>query len=158
MQLGCKCHGMSGSCNLKTCWLTLPPFSYVGDVLKKKYHKAKFFKYHDNKVYIVPLNRTKSIKPIPKRDESLIYMLSSPNYCLKNESAGSYGVLERECRSTLASDVKTCENICSRCGLNASTTIEHEERKCHCRFQWCCTVTCDSCPEKVVTVKCTARG
>lgn len=37
----CQCHGISGSCQLKTCWKTLPTFREVGDALLKKYEKAK---------------------------------------------------------------------------------------------------------------------
>lgn len=37
----CQCHGISGSCQLKTCWKTLPQFREVGDALLKKYEKAK---------------------------------------------------------------------------------------------------------------------
>jgi wnt family len=37
----CQCHGISGSCQLKTCWKTLPQFREIGDVLLKKYEKAK---------------------------------------------------------------------------------------------------------------------
>lgn len=37
----CQCHGISGSCQLKTCWKTLPQFREIGDVLMKKYEKAK---------------------------------------------------------------------------------------------------------------------
>lgn len=38
----CKCHGVSGSCAMKTCWKSLPPFRLVGDVLMKKYNKARY--------------------------------------------------------------------------------------------------------------------
>lgn len=37
----CQCHGISGSCQMKTCWNTLPQFREIGDVLFKKYERAK---------------------------------------------------------------------------------------------------------------------
>lgn len=40
MVLKCRCHGISGSCELKTCWRTLPSFSLIGQVLKEKYDNA----------------------------------------------------------------------------------------------------------------------
>lgn len=42
LRTDCKCHGVSGSCAMKTCWKTLPAFRVVGDALMKKYSKAKF--------------------------------------------------------------------------------------------------------------------
>lgn len=42
LQTECKCHGVSGSCTMKTCWKSLPPFSKVGEALMKKYDRAKF--------------------------------------------------------------------------------------------------------------------
>ncbi|XP_015186464.1 PREDICTED: protein Wnt-7b isoform X2 [Polistes dominula] len=41
LQTECKCHGVSGSCTVKTCWRTLPSFRQIGDALMKKYYKAK---------------------------------------------------------------------------------------------------------------------
>lgn len=41
LQTECKCHGVSGSCTMKTCWKSLPPFSQVGEALMKKYNRAK---------------------------------------------------------------------------------------------------------------------
>lgn len=41
LRTDCKCHGVSGSCAMKTCWKSLPPFRVIGDVLMKKYNRAK---------------------------------------------------------------------------------------------------------------------
>lgn len=40
MEFRCKCHGMSGSCQLKTCWKSAPDFHIVGKVLKHQFRKA----------------------------------------------------------------------------------------------------------------------
>lgn len=42
LRTDCKCHGVSGSCALKTCWKSLPSFRAVGDVLMKKYNRAHY--------------------------------------------------------------------------------------------------------------------
>ncbi|ELW67346.1 Protein Wnt-9a [Tupaia chinensis] len=36
----CKCHGVSGSCTVRTCWRQLAPFHEVGKHLKHKYETA----------------------------------------------------------------------------------------------------------------------
>lgn len=40
MRKECKCHGMSGSCTVKTCWMRLPPFRVIGDSLKDRFDGA----------------------------------------------------------------------------------------------------------------------
>lgn len=40
MKQECKCHGMSGSCTVKTCWMRLPIFRTIGDNLKDRFDGA----------------------------------------------------------------------------------------------------------------------
>nr|KAG5713621.1 hypothetical protein BaRGS_024669 [Batillaria attramentaria] len=40
MKKDCKCHGMSGSCTIKTCWMRLPTFREVGTILKDRFDGA----------------------------------------------------------------------------------------------------------------------
>merc|ERR1719312_686588 len=39
MMMKCRCHGVSGSYEFKTCWRSLPQFSEIGRYLKEKYDK-----------------------------------------------------------------------------------------------------------------------
>ncbi|XP_053675068.1 protein Wnt-1 [Anopheles nili] len=40
MRQECKCHGMSGSCTMKTCWMRLNSFRTIGDILKDRFDGA----------------------------------------------------------------------------------------------------------------------
>ncbi|KAH8244345.1 protein wingless [Drosophila bipectinata] len=40
MRQECKCHGMSGSCTVKTCWMRLANFRVIGDNLKARFDGA----------------------------------------------------------------------------------------------------------------------
>lgn len=36
----CKCHGVSGSCEFKTCWEALPSLREIGNIIKDKFDGA----------------------------------------------------------------------------------------------------------------------
>lgn len=36
----CKCHGISGSCTVRTCWRQLSTFLHIGNLLKDKYENS----------------------------------------------------------------------------------------------------------------------
>lgn len=40
MRRECKCHGVSGACEMKTCWNALPPFREIGNIIKDKFDGA----------------------------------------------------------------------------------------------------------------------
>ena len=179
MRTECKCHGLSGSCTLRTCWRKLPLFRDVATRLKEKFDGAakvipgksssffklmimrmmffkiiqfsfgkwKFVKYsfgkwkgNDGKT-IIP--EVASIKP-PGR-EDLIYSEESPDFCNPDRVTGSLGTAGRVCNST-SPGVEGCELLC--CGRGYETRTTKTRVNCHCRFKWCCEVTCKICTVK----------
>lgn len=36
----CKCHGVSGSCTVKSCWKVLGPFENITKIIRRKYRSA----------------------------------------------------------------------------------------------------------------------
>ncbi|ERE67677.1 proto-oncogene Wnt-3-like protein [Cricetulus griseus] len=78
MHLKCKCHGLSGSCEVKTCWWSQPDFRTVGDFLKDKYDSA-------------------SEMVVEKHQRDLVYYEASPNFCEPNPETGSFGTRDRTC-------------------------------------------------------------
>jgi hypothetical protein len=52
MKNQCRCHGISGSCELKTCWRTLPPFQEIGTRLKDRYENSVAINQLDDSVSV----------------------------------------------------------------------------------------------------------
>ncbi|KAF0308863.1 Protein Wnt-6 [Amphibalanus amphitrite] len=135
MRVVCKCHGLSGSCTLRTCWRKMPLFRDVGSMLLASYDKA---------ARVVPANDGKSLlsasegQPAPARN-TLIFAERGPDFCLPNRAQGSLGTRGRRCNRASGN----CRELC--CGRGYNTRQMNVTENCNCRFQWCCEVHCDQC-------------
>ncbi|CAH1265883.1 WNT16 [Branchiostoma lanceolatum] len=139
MSVKCRCHGVSGSCAVKTCWKTLPSFKRVGDMLKKKYMTS------------VPILRKtrrrlrrkqKMHRKVPIGDEELVYLEKSPNFCKSDKKRGIFGTRGRECNRT-STGPDSCNLLC--CGRGYNTQVVRFVERCGCKFVWCCYVKCNTC-------------
>ncbi|XP_043825079.1 protein Wnt-2 isoform X3 [Dromiciops gliroides] len=81
----CKCHGVSGSCTLRTCWLAMADFRKTGDYLWKKYNGAiQVVMNQDGTGFTVANKRFKK----PTKND-LVYFENSPDYCIRDRDAGA---------------------------------------------------------------------
>ncbi|KAJ7392985.1 Protein Wnt-8b [Desmophyllum pertusum] len=149
----CKCHGVTGSCNLKTCWKQLAPFNVVGSELKQKYRAAVRVSFLNNKLHKRDNNRDRRDRLVTRKDKKLVYLDSSPDYCVRNATAGSPGMRGRTC---LGDQVSTgeCRSLCNSCNLRHRTVEQSKQVKCRCKFVWCCTVKCKLCNVKYSRTTC----
>ena len=160
MRQECKCHGMSGSCTVKTCWMRLPFFRVVGDRLKDKFDGASRVRssnvgnlrrsrwaksrYH---FQLNPYNPTH--KPPTYRD--LVYYEQSPDFCTRNPRLGITGTYKRKCNaSSLGLD--GCDLMC--CGRRYKSEERQLTERCNCTFHWCCEVKCNMCSVKKTMHNC----
>uniref|UniRef100_A0A914EDK3 Protein Wnt n=1 Tax=Acrobeloides nanus TaxID=290746 RepID=A0A914EDK3_9BILA len=144
MRRQCRCHGVSGSCELKTCWLQMPKFSEVGEMLKKRYSHFAVQVAKRSKRRL--RRKERSERQIPLRGNEMAYIYRSPSYCERNDSMGILGTHNRECNPTsLGAD--SCDLLC--CGRGYNTREEVRTVRCQCKFVWCCHVKCKECTEIV---------
>uniref|UniRef100_A0A182QAD7 Protein Wnt n=1 Tax=Anopheles farauti TaxID=69004 RepID=A0A182QAD7_9DIPT len=172
MQVRCKCHGMSGSCQLKTCWKSAPDFRVVGRVLKQQYRRAILVDQSNLGngppmiVYRKPKKRkhVSNLRP-PRRqpreqqlvtlpgsgltggrnrklENALFYYQRSPNFCERDQVSDIPGTIGRRCNRT-SSGSEGCASMC--CGRGYNLIREKRIDRCNCKFHWCCFVECDDC-------------
>ena len=153
-RLQCKCHGVSGACSIKTCWMTLPNFRTVGDAIMKKYLRAKMVVALRETRALIPyslqIKRSKKRHKKPRRKE-LVYLQKSPNYCDYNKVTGSLGTVGRVCNRTSAG-TDGCDILC--CGRGYNTHQHTRYWQCNCTFEWCCKVNCKECHERFELYTC----
>ncbi|XP_058712061.1 protein Wnt-2b isoform X2 [Poecile atricapillus] len=149
LKLECKCHGVSGSCTLRTCWLAMSDFRKTGDYLRRKYNGAIQVTMNQDGTGFTVAN--KNFRKPTKTD--LVYFENSPDYCVMDKSAGSLGTAGRVC-SKVSRGTDGCEVMC--CGRGYDTTRVTRVTKCECKFHWCCAVRCKECEDTVDVHTCKA--
>ncbi|MFT7809919.1 protein Wnt-8a-like [Arapaima gigas] len=150
----CRCHGMSDSCTIKTCWLQLSSFRDVGNYLKVKHDQAR--KLEMDKKRNSAVNRGTISDTFGQTE--LIYLEDSPDYCVKNSSLGLQGTEGRECLQEGPNlsqwERRSCRRLCQECGLKVEERRTKNVHSCKCKFRWCCTVQCNKCTEVLVKHVC----
>ncbi|XP_044316156.1 protein Wnt-6 isoform X2 [Drosophila rhopaloa] len=140
MRLECKCHGLSGSCTVKTCWLKMPPFREVAGRLRDRYDSArKVTLRNDGDSFMPEVPHTR-----PANKYQLVFADDSPDFCTPNSKTGALGTQGRECNVT-SSGSDRCDRLC--CNRGHTRRIVEEQTNCKCVFKWCCEVTCEKCLE-----------
>ncbi|KAF6020003.1 WNT8B [Bugula neritina] len=165
LKLTCKCHGVSGSCSIRTCWKELPEFRTVGDYLKRKYFRAVMVDARNGQ-----LRKGNSVQRRDERDilqiskQDLVYLEHSPNFCTANSDYGTSGAIGRACsrpsvrHSENRWERKSCNRLCKSCGLKVKQVSVSETSTCNCQFHWCCEVKCDNCTKIVEKFTCIPRS
>ena len=84
MTLECKCHGVSGSCSLRTCWLALADFRLTGDHLRRRYNGAVQVAVDQ---YGAGFTAAHAHLKRPGKND-LVYLEDSPDYCVRSFESG----------------------------------------------------------------------
>jgi hypothetical protein len=175
MKQKCKCHGVSGSCSLKVCWNIQPDFRVISNELANNYKIASKLEDESSE------NRLKQLKQLvqrrrrrsdpstsPSKQDYLIFIDKSPNFCRSNLKFGSTGTKERVCKVKVLNDFNnpvishqnskrsnsqsSCDYLC--CGRGYKKRTIQIEKDCRCQFEWCCQVKCQKCKKTIIEHVC----
>ncbi|XP_077997676.1 protein Wnt-10a-like isoform X2 [Glandiceps talaboti] len=135
----CKCHGPSGSCQIKTCWMETAKFRDIGESVKEKFDDAVIVSVDNGRGR--KWFQTDSNRHLEQTD--LVYFERSPDFCEPNTLLETPGTQGRMCNRT-SSNQDNCNSMC--CGRGYNMYLDQRIEKCNCTFHWCCHVTCDDCP------------
>lgn len=164
----CKCHGVSGSCTMKTCWKSLPAFSQVGAYLVQRYQRARraapfygrsrphepstlrrrpaYLRLRKGRGPRTPgAGRPAAHGVARPKPRDLVYLHESPSYCERDPGRGSAGTVGRLCNRT-STGPDGCRLLC--CGRGYDTHRRTRVWQCQCKFHWCCFVRCQTCSER----------
>lgn len=164
MKIHCKCHGVTGGCNFKTCFRRLGDFREVGKFLRKKYDRTIYVKKNKKEKKKRKTDdgkkgdrgkKTIKLRPRGRRNyktKDLIALVKSPSYCTKLRNRGSYGTKGRICDPKKKRQKGGCDYLC--CGKGYRKEVAIKKERCNCRLVWCCEVKCQTCVKREVETRC----
>lgn len=158
----CRCHGMSGSCFMKTCWLEIPPLQRIAHRIKKLYKNATRFGSDTTNNAVRLNNRAHQAFSVNLTSlESLAYIDKSPNYCKADKSANIDGTKGRICSKNITKGVgkserDSCKNLCTSCHYTIRMMTDFVPYRCKCSFHMDknASVICDQCFKFVIKYFC----
>ena len=116
---------------------SLPKVQVIGKKVLNKYTHGLRVKWEA---------QTEQIKPysalVTNVTDQLLYSTPSLDYCEANDGTGALGTAGRQCDPNKTGP-GSCNHLCCARGYNERRRIE--ERKCNCKFLWCCRVVCSRC-------------
>ncbi|XP_058803405.1 protein Wnt-11b-1-like [Phymastichus coffea] len=142
LALECKCHGVSGSCSVRTCWRGLGASgpAAAGARLLRRYASA------------AEVRPTSSGRLPPLyHHNNLLYTTKSPDYCTEDKRRGSLGTYGRHCNAS-STGYDGCEYLC--CGRGYVTRAEEVLERCECKYYSCCYVKCKTCRNVIISHEC----
>ncbi|WAR28662.1 W11B2-like protein [Mya arenaria] len=145
----CKCHGVSGSCSIKTCWRSLADFDDIAETLKDKFGMAIEVKRKRKGEFHKFVPRYKKMDSIPM--DELVYVSKSPDYCSPDRKLGSIGTKDRSCDPD-STGPGGCDIMCCGRGYESSDVTLVE--RCECKYYWCCYVKCKTCSKTLRVHRC----
>ncbi|XP_063244197.1 protein Wnt-8b-like [Bacillus rossius redtenbacheri] len=162
MVRACKCHGVSGSCSMKTCWKKMVEFGSIASTIHRHYkHAVKIgFEWGVADFALGNGGASSSGQKISEaKIKHLVYLQESPNYCYPNSSTGWPGTRGRTCSrprgdNATAEERRSCRRLCRSCGYRVHRVLREVRSACNCSFQWCCQVSCSTCTSTVHDLSC----
>lgn len=166
-QVKCKCHGLSGSCDVRTCWRALPNhFRSIGSSIKHLYDVATVLPSSTVGVSHRQRRRQRHSSTAPGDDGpsvvdgGLVYSRRSTDWrrwrCRLDNARGIVpGVTGSVC--AVGDDTAgraTCDRVCCGRPFYVRRLIVVDQR-CRCQFHYCCHVTCEPCEKTVTQLVCT---
>ncbi|CAG5095487.1 Similar to wnt11: Protein Wnt-11 (Danio rerio) [Cotesia congregata] len=143
LTLECKCHGVSGSCSVRTCWRGL-------DSKGPAAAGVRLFRKYATAAEVRPKSGSR-LPPLYHHD-NLLYTTKSPDYCLPDKKRGSLGTVGRQCNGSSAG-YEGCEYLC--CGRGHVTKTREILERCECKYISCCySVKCKTCKNIITTYEC----
>ena len=126
----CRCHGISGTCTVQTCYSRVVSVEEVGEIIFQRYGGAIRVEEDDNdQGEIVPENPNSD----PPTEDDLIFCDRSPDFCVANNLTGIVGVAHRLCDPN-SNNRNACSTICCNYGHYKSTKVTPFRE---CRFICC---------------------